>query len=372
MDYNDTPEEARFRSSLRRWLLGHPEYNTVQPDDFKGLLAWYRALAGAGYVGVSLPAEFGGRGLDDEYEGIVNEEIARAGSPPPPPIGHIAHALADFGSTQLKKRFLPGLLSCQEAWCQGFSEPGAGSDLAGITTRAAADRPDGSLLVSGHKIWTSGAMWSKWCLLLARTDLQSERHRGLSMMVIDMEAPGIDRREIVMSNGSREFAEVYLDGVEVPSANVVGRPGDGWAIAMGLLTYERGPADMGWVGRYKRALADASVWLERQLPEIASGNRERLAAAFVELNVMEWHVKRSLARRKIAPPGPESSVDKLLATRVEQGLYRTLLEVWETSGLVDASLFGSYMHSRAQSIYGGTQQIQRNIVAQRVLRMPRS
>ena len=184
-------------------------------------------------------------------------------------------------------------------------------------------------------------MWSKWCLLLARTDLQSERHRGLSMMVIDMEAPGIDRREIVMSNGSREFAEVYLDGVEVPSANVVGRPGDGWAIAMGLLTYERGPADMGWVGRYKRALADASVWLERQLPEIASGNRERLAAAFVELNVMEWHVKRSLARRKIAPPGPESSVDKLLATRVQQGLYRTLLEVWGNGGLVDASLFGS-------------------------------
>jgi alkylation response protein AidB-like acyl-CoA dehydrogenase len=143
-----------------------------------------------------------------------------ADAPPPPPVGHIAHALADFGSQELKSRFLPGLLSCAEPWCQGFSEPGAGSDLAGIATTAIATEPGGggTFRVNGRKIWTSGAMWSRWCLLLARTEPGEERHRGLSMLVADLESPGIERREITMSTGSREFAEVFFDDVDVPRA----------------------------------------------------------------------------------------------------------------------------------------------------------
>ena len=378
MDYTDSDDVRQFRADLRAWLAENRDSvaRDGQPaaDSVAATLEWYRTLAAAGYVAVSLPAEYGGRGLPDIFEAVVNEELAIADAPPPPPIGHIAHALADYGSPELKSRFLPGLLSCTEPWCQGFSEPGAGSDLASITTSAITAEPPGAAFrVNGRKIWTSGAMWSRWCLLLVRTEPGQERHRGLSMLVVGLDSPGIERREITMSTGSREFAEVFFDDVEVPADNLVGVRGQGWAIAMSMLTYERGPADMGWVGRIGRVVARAHS-------EVRSGRitadevmRRRLAADWVGLQVLQWHVQRSLASRQHRAPGPEGSLDKLLATRVEQQVYRTLSDLAGPAAVVDdVDQFGAYLFSRAQSIYGGTQQIQRTIVAQRLLGLPRA
>jgi alkylation response protein AidB-like acyl-CoA dehydrogenase len=192
------------------------------------------------------------------------------------------------------------------------------------------------------------------------------------MIVVDMSAPGIDRREITMSTGSREFAEVYFDDVVVPIENVVGRLGQGWPIAMGMLTYERGPADMGWVGRMGAVLAAAEA-------DVCTGRlpadevmRRRLARCRVGVQVLQWHVWRSLSQRRFEPPGADGSIDKLLATRVEQDLYATLADLAGPDALrSDNAAFGGYLYSRGQSIYGGTQQIQRTIVAQRILGLPR-
>jgi alkylation response protein AidB-like acyl-CoA dehydrogenase len=320
-------------------------------------------------VGVSLPAEYGGRGLPDGYEAVINEELAAAQAPPPPPIGHIAHAIADFASEDLKRRVLPGLLDCTASWCQGFSEPGAGSDLASLTTSAALDGE--AFKVNGQKIWTSGAMWAQWCLLLARTEPAEPRHRGLSVLVVDMSSPGIDRREITLASGGREFAEVFFDGVRVPEANIVGARGQGWQIAMHMLAYERGPADMGWVGRLGQALSAA-------LDSVRSANatadeplRRRLASSMVDVQVLQWHVTRSLANRNPAEPGFGGSLDKLLATRVEQRLHHVLADLADASFVLEDGPFADYLWSRAQSVYGGTQQIQRQIVAQRILGLPR-
>ena len=376
MDFADDPAAAAFRAQLRGWLadnLADYAHGTGYESDeaVSRTQRWHRALAQAGYVAVSLPAEYGGRGLPDSYEALVNQELAAAKAPPPPPIGHIAHALADFGSPELKARLLPGMLGCTEVWCQGFSEPGAGSDLASLSTTATADGD--RFVVNGQKIWTSGAMWSRWCLLMARTEPDLPRHRGISMLVVDMQSPGVDRREIILASGSREFAEVFFDDVSVPAANLVGRRGQGWQIAMHMLAYERGPADMGWVGRLGQVIATAREAVgSGQLPA-SEAMRQRLAAAAVDVEVLQWHVARSLSQRGPDSRGENGSVDKLLTTRIEQNLYHVVSDLAGTSFVAGSpETFASYLWSRAQSISGGTQQIQRQIVAQRLLGLPRA
>jgi alkylation response protein AidB-like acyl-CoA dehydrogenase len=374
MNFTEAPEVARFRAELRDWLAREapaaPGRASYKPDE--GLARtqlWYSALAQAGYVGVSLPVEYGGRGLPDSYEAVINEELAAAQAPPPPPIGHIAHAIADFASDELKRRTLPGLLGCTASWCQGFSEPGAGSDLASLTTSAV--HQGDAFVVNGQKIWTSGAMWARWCLLLVRTETDQPKHRGLSMLVVDMASPGIDRREITLATGNREFAEVFFDGVQVPRANLVGQRGQGWQIAMHMLTYERGPADMGWVGRLGHVLGTAVDTVRSAGSQADEQLRRRLASSMVDVQVLQWHVTRSLANRNPASPGSGGSLDKLLATRVEQRLHHVLADLADAAFVLEDRPFADYVWSRAQSVYGGTQQIQRRIVAQRLLGLPR-
>lgn len=374
MDFTEPEGVARFRAELRDWLareaLAHSGSASGQAGEAPARTQrWYRALARAGYVGVSLPAEYGGRGLPDSYEAVINEELAAAQALPPPPIGHIAHAIADFADDELKRRVLPGLLDCTESWCQGFSEPGAGSDLASLTT-SAVDQGE-TFGVSGQKIWTSGAMWAQWCLLLVRTEPAEQRHHGLSMLVVAMASPGIDRREITLASGSREFAEVFFDDVRVPKANLVGGRGQGWHIAMHMLTYERGPADMGWVGRMGHVLG-AAIDAARSAGSLADEQlRRRLASSMIDVQVLQWHVTRSLASRNPSAPGSTGSVDKLLATRVEQRLHHVLADLAGASFVLEDRPFADYLWSRAQSVYGGTEQIQRRIVAQRILGLPR-
>jgi alkylation response protein AidB-like acyl-CoA dehydrogenase len=371
MDFTEPPDVARFRAGLRDWLGREAPAHSAAASDRSGagIRQWYRALARAGYVGVSLPARCGGRGLPDSYEAVINSELAAAQAPPPPPIGHIAHAIADFADDQLARRVLPGLLDCTQSWCQGFSEPGAGSDLASLTTSAVPR--DDAFVVNGQKIWTSGAMWAQWCLLLARTEPAEPKHRGLSVLAVDMASPGVDRREITLANGGHEFAEVFFSDVEVPRANLVGERGQGWQIAMHMLAYERGPADMGWVGRLGQVLGAALATARGASGSVDEPLRRRLASSIVDVQVLEWHVTRVLAGRDSAGPGPSGSVDKLLATRVEQRLYHVLADLAGASFVLEDPPFADYLWSRAQSVYGGTQQIQRRIVAQRILGLPR-
>lgn len=382
MDYRDTPEEAEFRQRLRSWLAEHgPVALSHDPDErMAALNTWHQELYRGGWVGLAFPVEDGGQGRSPVYDAILNDELGRAAMPPPPAIGHIANAIRLFGNEEQRRRHLPGLLSSTVRWCQGFSEPNAGSDLAGLRTRAtfaAGAAPDttgsGHWVVDGQKIWTSEAVWSQWCLLLCRTDPGASTSGALSMLLVPMDTPGVECREIITASGTREFAEVFFDGVRVPAANVLGEPGQGWGIAMALLGYERGPADVGWVARLARMATDLVEDVRSGRIEAGPAERRRLAQAWSEVRALQLHVQRTLSSRLDgSTPGPEGSIDKLLMTRAEQLLNHVNLELRGAAAvLADGPDLEAYVWSRAQSIFGGTQQIQRNIVAQRVLHLPR-
>jgi alkylation response protein AidB-like acyl-CoA dehydrogenase len=380
VDFRDSPEEHEFRSQFRAWLAENapPEPIPAEPDaraDF--LNAWHRKLYAAGYIGLSFPVEYGGRGLPPTFEAIYNDELGAAGAPPGPTFGHISNAIRLHGSDAQKKQHLPGLLSSEVRWCQGFSEPGAGSDLANLSTRAEAVEREGAVAsyrITGQKIWTSEAMWSDWCLLLARSDPESQRHRGISVFLVPMDTPGVDARVVVTASGTREFAEVFFDGAEVSAENMLGAPGKGWGIAMSLLGYERGPADIGWVSRFARTLRLLED--QRQSGELRgeSALRTALARAYVDLRALQVQVQRTLSSRMDgSTPGPEGSIDKLLMTRTDQNLHRVMMDLRGAAPLLDDGLdIDLYFWSRAQSIFGGTSQIQRDIIAQRVLGLPRA
>ena len=241
-DLRDDAVEARFRADLRAWLAS-PE---GAPGD-----GWHERLAAGGWLVVSMPTDAGGRALPVTCEAIVSEELGDADRPPTPAIGHLAHGLATFGSPAQRADHLAGMISGTTVWCQGFSEPEAGSDLASVRTRA--ERDGDEWIVHGRKIWTSGATEADWILLLCRTD--GPGHKGLSMLLVPTRTEGVEISSIRTSWGSEEFAEVLFDGARVPADAVVGAPGDGWKIAMSLLAVERGPADIGWISRFRRTAA---------------------------------------------------------------------------------------------------------------------
>lgn len=376
MDYHDNPHEAAFRAELRTWLAAHtPADLPRDPDERAAALdRWHRALAAAGYVGLSFPVEYGGRGLPPTYEAILNDELGSGGHPQPPAIGHITNAIRLFGTHAQRARHLPAMLACTERWCQGFSEPDAGSDLASIRTRAALT-PDGSdYLVNGQKIWTSEALWSHWCLLLCRTAPDRPGHRGLSMLLVPLDTPGVECRAITTASGTREFAEVFFSDVRVPTGQVLGEPGQGWAIAMQLLGYERGPADIGWVARLARTLTLLEDDIRTGAVQADQSARIAVARAWVSLRTLQLHIQRTLSSRLDGSlPGPEGSIDKLLLTEADQLLNHVIMTVRGAGALVEEHAdLDAYFWSRAQSIFGGTQQIQRTIVAQRLLDLPHS
>lgn len=374
--WRDTPDEAVFRSALQRWLSSYGPAGPL-PDDAEAradaLHAWHRALARAGYVGLSLPTAFGGRGLDARYDSICNEELGLAGAPPAPPIGHLAHALALFGTDEQRDVHLRSMLRGDSRWCQGFSEPDAGSDLASLRTRAQLDGATDEYRLSGQKIWTSLAVYADWCLLLCRTEPEASNAQALSMLIVPMAAPGIACRPITTASGTREFAEVFFDDVVVPASARLGGPGEGWAIANQLLAYERGPADIGWVARLRRMLTDTTALQARDGVTLTAAQRDAWARAHIELRVLELHVRRSLtARRSGQLPGPEGSLDKLLLTRVDQLVNEVVLDLRGADAMTTAGAqLDQYLTARAASVFGGTSQIQRNVVGERVLGLPR-
>ncbi|ORV86209.1 acyl-CoA dehydrogenase family protein [Mycolicibacterium iranicum] len=378
MDFTDTPEEAEFRTRLRAWLTEHAA-EAVIPDDpgerADAANAWHHTLYEAGYIGLSFPTEYGGHGLSPVYEAILNDELGRAGAPPIEGVGHLTNALRLFGSEQQRDELLQGLLSGAVRWCQGFSEPDAGSDLASLKTRAESVEVDGRPMfrINGRKIWTSFAAVADWCFLLCRTEPDAAKHAGISVLLVPMSAPGIEVAPIVNAARNREFAEVTFTDVEVPVENLLGERGQGWSIANQLLAYERGPSDINWISRLAvqlRALEDDVR--SGRLPNTPSV-RTRLGEAYTELRALQVKVQRSLTDRVNGTlPGAEGSVDKLLMARADQAFGHTMMDVRGSAPVLAEGLeWDIYVWSRAAGIYGGTAQIQRNIVAQRVLGLPR-
>jgi alkylation response protein AidB-like acyl-CoA dehydrogenase len=285
VDFTDTEQEANFRAELRRWLSEHaadaaiPEDPAARADAQN---AWHQTLYEAGYIGLSFPVEDGGHGKPPIYEAILNDELGRAGAPPIEGVGHLSNALRLFGTARQRADLLPGLLSGRVRWCQGFSEPEAGSDLAGLKTRAEAIDLDGQHVfrVNGRKIWTSFGTVADWCFLLCRTDLDVAKHAGISVLLVPMSTPGIEVRPIVNAARNREFTEITFDDVDVPSENLLGERGQGWAIANQLLAYERGPSDINWISRLSMQLRRrCPYWPARRLACGAGPTRASLRRA---------------------------------------------------------------------------------------------
>ena len=373
MDFLDATAEAALRARLRRWLADHAPSGPAPlhgPERAAFWGDWHRALHAGGWMGLSWPVEVGGQGLPAVAEAILNDEIGRAGAPPAPHVGFLGRALLHYGTPEQRRRYLPALLSGAEVWCQGFSEPGAGSDLASLRTRAR--RMGAHWVVDGQKVWTSDAAWADWCLLLVRTDPDVAPHRGISALIVDMRSPGVEVRPIEQINGDTEFCELFLDGVEVPADRIVGEPGQGWELAMTTVGYERGPADVGFSSRYVRLLGELEAHAADA--DLSVHQRLTLARARVHVEVLRAHVLRSLSARADGEvPGPEGSVDKLLGTRAEQVLHHAAADL-HAGGVVTGAapdVRSGYLYSRAASIAGGTSQIQRNIVAERILGLPR-
>lgn len=378
MDFSDSPEEARFRREFRAWLAANVPPEVPHESDAREAAerAWHRRLAQAGYDWLSLPKEFGGQGLPQSFEAIFNEELGLAGAPLPLGQGHLAQALARFGTTEQKVSHLRSLLEHTKRWCQGFSEPGAGSDLASLATRAERfTTVDGGIgyRIDGQKIWTSDARYSQMCFLLARSEPDRSKHAGLSVFLVPMQLPGIEVRTIVTAYGSNEFAQVFFDGVEVGADALLGAPGQGWEIANFLLGFERGPADNGWIARMRRTVESLERRLRRGDLAIDAAGRVAFVRAKIALRVLEIQAQRTLSRRMSGePPGASGSIDKLLLTRADRAVHGVMLDLLGAEALAQRSpRLDDYFWSLAQSIFGGTSQIQRNIVAQRILGMPR-
>jgi alkylation response protein AidB-like acyl-CoA dehydrogenase len=383
VDFSDSPEDARFRAALRAWLAAHkparaervPHDDASLADEFAFLKAWQRTLHDAGYVGLLWPREYGGRGAPPVQQAILNEELARARAPQllnRVGINNAGPTLVAHGTEAQKRRLLPPILSADETWCQLFSEPGAGSDLAAVRTRA---ERDGDLFrVTGQKVWTSYAQFSKWAILLARTDPHAPKHKGLTYFVLDMESPGITIRPLTQATGSTEFSEVFLEDVAVPAAHVVGAVNGGWEIAMTTLAHERGTGFAFKEQVLQRiALDDVRARvraLDRQDDPLV---RQAIARNHIEVEIMRLLNCRTLTRlERGLEPGPESSIVKLFWASLTQRIHELALAIEGPAAVRgDGRWSQAYLWSRVSSIAGGTSEVQANIIAQRLLGLPR-
>jgi alkylation response protein AidB-like acyl-CoA dehydrogenase len=374
------PEDEAFAASLREWLNDHvqrpPAFADVA-DEVAWGRQWQATLAQEHWVGVHWPAAYGGRSATPVQVALYQTEYARSQAPQPVNrvgINLVGPTLLAHGTEDQRVRYLPPILSAEEIWCQLFSEPDAGSDLASLSTRAVA--VDGGYLVTGRKVWTSYAQFATWGLCLARTDSDAPvRQQGITALIVDMKAPGIDVRPLVQMTGDSEFNEVFLTDVFVPAEHVVGHEGQGWTVAGSTLAHERGTNFP-----FKEQVVH-ETYLARLLAEAhANGSLEdpmmadALAQSYINLQVLRLHNLRTLTRLgRGEEPGPESSWVKLMWTTMTQHLSETGLAV--TGRDATASLAGpwarQWLWSRAASIAGGTSEIQRDIIAGRILGLPR-
>src|SRR5689334_5701824 len=395
MDFTYTPEQDRFRAEIRRWLADNltddlriedPTDERVAPDreTFEQRRAWQRRMYEAGWVGISWPTAYGGRGATLMEQVIYDEECFRARAPVLPGysgIGMAGPTIIEWGTEAQKQRYLPRILGGDDIWCQGYSEPGAGSDLAGLRTRA-EDRGD-HFVVNGQKVWTSGAQFADWIYLLVRTDPAAPKHRGISYLLVDMKTPGITVRPLVLLNGHRHFNEVFFVDVAVPKENLVGPLNQGWKVAITTLMFERsGAGGRDHAAQIARLAELAKQFPNRQEPAWNESHiRQQLAQLAIDVKALQVTRLRGLTRRlRGEPPGPEGSILKLfgseLALRIAD-FSSTLLGPYATvdaptEAVPDAARWHHrVLGARQYTIAGGTSEIQRNIIGERVLGLPK-
>ncbi|XRQ16172.1 acyl-CoA dehydrogenase family protein [Actinomadura welshii] len=389
MTQHDSPADRAFRAEVRDWLetnlsgefahargLGGPGR---EHEAFPERLAWERHMAAAGWTCVGWPEEYGGRGATVEQQVIFHEEYALADGPAR--VNHIGENLLGptiiaFGTDEQRARFLPPIVAVEELWCQGYSEPGAGSDLANVQTRAEL-RGD-HWVVDGQKVWTSLALESDWCFAVCRTEPGSARHGGLSYLLVPMKQDGVDIRPIVQLTGTSEFNEVFFDGARTDAANIVGEPGEGWKIAMATLGFERGVATLGQQVGFRREFEGVAELARRTGAVDDPLLRDRLTRSYMGLEIMRLNAVRTMAGIAAGAPGPESSISKLVWSTWHRELGELAMDVLGAAGLAaegapyDLNDWQRlFLFSRADTIYAGSNEIQRNIIAERVLGLPR-
>jgi alkylation response protein AidB-like acyl-CoA dehydrogenase len=387
MDFRDTPEEAAFRGELRAWLASALPEDWAERDphvgrwDFEFAKDWSRRMFEAGYAGLTWPKEYGGAGLPPTYQAIFLEEVAAADAPDH--VGVIGLGMAGptiiaHGTDEQKRANLSGILSGDTIFCQGFSEPGSGSDLASVRTRA--ERDGDEWVVNGQKVWSSYAHVADRCILLTRSDPGAAKHRGLTYFLLDMHSPGVEVRPLRQITGDPEFNEIFLTDVRIPASAVVGEVGGGWGVAMTTLLHERGTLGFALTARlevlYRRLVKTAAKTGADTDPIV----RDRIADLWVDLQGLKFTNYRALTSlMKTGVPGPEGSVAKLHWSETNQRLTKLAIELLGPDGQLDGegAFWGGYwqyqqLRSRGNTIEAGTSQILRNIVAERVLGLPRS
>ena len=382
MDFDLTPGERAFRDEVRTWLKANaPSFadeseGAGQRDWIERRRAWQRRLHEAGYIGIGWPKEYGGRGATLMEQLIFDQEMILARAPRPVNViglGMGGPVVIVHGTPEQKARYLPPLLSADEIWCQGFSEPNAGSDLSGLQTRA-EDRGD-HYLVNGQKVWTSFAHVARWCMLLTRERREANPRDGLTYLIVDMESPGVEVRPLVQITGDPEFNEIYFTDVKVPKSQVMGEAGRGWDVAMTTLLHERGTLGMALATQAQITigeLADHARRLGRGDERLV---RQRLAQHWIEARTVQLNAYRGITRvLKTGTPGPEGSFLKLAWSELNQRMTETAIDLAGPMGQVydGGNWQYQFLRARANTIEAGTSEVLRNILAERVLGLPRS
>jgi alkylation response protein AidB-like acyl-CoA dehydrogenase len=388
MDLRDRPEDEAFRLEIRAWLgehvvgefaaLGGRGGSGDETFGFEIRRQWEKVLAADGWIGIGWSTRFGGRGLSITQQVIFNEEYVRSGAPGRVSIlgeGLLGPTIIQYGTPDQQARFLPPILAGTELWCQGYSEPDAGSDLANVQTRAVLDGDE--WVVTGQKVWTSLAHQSDWCFVVCRTEPGSVRHRGLSYLLVPMDQPGIEVRPITQLTGTSEFNEVYFDGARTRREHVVGTVGDGWRVALATLAYERGVGLLGHQLSFRRELdrlVDAARSSGRAPDPLV---RQRLARSYAELEILRLNTLRSLSGYDGPVAPPEASIIKLYWASWHRRFGELAMDILGVPATLLASspyeldeIQRTFLFSRSETIYGGSNEIQRNIIGERVLGLP--
>ncbi len=393
MDLNLSPEEHSFRDELRAWLQANvpKDWQSRRTSDtmetrFAFLREWQKQVFQAGWAGIAWPGEYGGRGATLMEQVIFNQEMARAGAPPLANVLGlvlIGPTIVTHGTDQQKQRFLANILSANEIWCQGFSEPEAGSDLAGLRTEA---RLNGDhYVINGQKVWTSYGWAADWCALLTRSDPESNRHRGLTYILVDMKSPGVEVRPLRQLTGETEFCELFFRDVRVPAENVLGKPGQGWEVAMSTLMHERATLGAGMQVTFRRQferLVELSHVIERNGHPASHDPmiRQKLAQSYVDIEIMRLNQMRAISRiSTTGVPGPEGSVQKIYWSEMNQRFQQVAMELLgpyaQLTGdraIDDGEWAYNFLRARGNTIEAGTSEVQRNIVGHFVLGLPKS
>jgi alkylation response protein AidB-like acyl-CoA dehydrogenase len=375
MDLTFTEREGAFRDELRAWLADNHPGAEPDGDDYQWRRDFQRRLAEGGWAAVHWPVEYGGRGATLTESAIFFEELARARAPLPANVLGLLLAgptIMTYGTPEQKERFLAPIVTAEEIWCQGFSEPEAGSDLASLKTRAVKD--DGRWLITGQKVWTSGAQHSKWCMLVARTDAEAPKHKGLTYFLLDMEQEGVQIRPLRQITGEAEFNELFFEQAEVADENVLGGVGNGWKVALTTLMNERAGLAFFLQVRLRQMLDELLGEAERrgllEDPVVA----DLLGELHVRAEDLRLTAYRGLTQvERYGQPGPEGSLTKWMWSETNQQLTQLASELLGPEALLAGGRWSyELLRARGNTIEGGTTEILKNIVAERVLGLPRA